>query len=245
MVCGIFFLVRAFSSSDKNYFIEEIKEENYKYFSVYTDGKYGVLDEKGEMIVKNKFTEVSIPNPTKPVFVCKNENGSNIILNEKSEEIFKEFNNVAAIDITGVITHLPYEKSVLKYEKDGKYGLVDFEGKVITKPIYEEISSVKYKEGEILAKKDGKFGVISSKGKELIAFEYEEIEADQYYDGDYAKSGYIVKTRETEGYRYGYINSKWKKVLDAEYTSISRIIDIKSDKDIYLIASKNRTIRNY
>lgn len=36
----------------------------------------------------------------------------------------------------------------------GKFGLINYEGKVITKPIYEEISSVKYKEGEILAKKD-------------------------------------------------------------------------------------------
>jgi len=40
--------------------------------------------------------------------------------------------------------------------KTGKYGLINYDGKVITKPIYEEISSIKYKEGEILAKKDRK-----------------------------------------------------------------------------------------
>lgn len=116
--------------------------------------------------------------------------------------------------------------------------MINFEGKVITKPIYEEISSVKYKEGEILAKKNGKCGVINNKGKKLIPFEYEEIEGDKYYKNGYKETGYIVKTRTEEGYRYGYINSSWKKILNPDYTGVSRILDIQG-KDIYLIASKN------
>lgn len=83
---------------------------------------------------------------------------------------------------------MPYEKSVLKYEKNGKYGLVDLEGNRITKPIYEEIASVKDKEGEILAKKKGKYGVLNNKGVELIPFQYDEIEADRHYDGRIHKS---------------------------------------------------------
>ena len=134
--------------------------------------------------------------------------------------------------------HLPYEKSVLKYEKEGKFGLIDFEGKEITKPIYEELSSVKYKEGEILAKKNGKCGVISHKGKELISFEYEDIEADRYYNGSYEKSGYIVKTEDDEGFKYGYIDYKWKKILKPEYSEITRIQEIEGD-DIYLVVAKN------
>jgi len=47
-----------------------------------------------------------------------------------------------------------------------------------------------------------------------------------------------VKIKTEDGYRYGYINSNWKKVLDTDYTGISRILDIEG-KDIYLIASKN------
>src|SRR5699024_10336203 len=139
----------------------------------------------------------------------------------------------------GTVTELPYEKSVLRYEEDGKYGLIDFYGKAITKAIYDEVSSVKYKEGEILAKKDGKYGVINNKGKALIDREDEEIEADKYYsDNRYSKSGYIVKVTTDDGYRYGYINSEWKQVLNTEYTSISRVLDIDSN-DIYLIVSRN------
>ena len=37
---------------------------------------------------------------------------------------------------------MPYEKKVLRYKQNGKYGLIDYEGKVITKPIYEEIEGL-------------------------------------------------------------------------------------------------------
>lgn len=237
LLVGIFFVVNSITSGNKKYTLEEISEEDYKYFSVYTDGKYGVINENGEMIIQNSYSSITIPNPTKAVFICKNENGKSEVLNDKSEKIFTEFNNVGEIETNGTNSSWPYEKSILKYEEGGKYGLIDFEGKIITKPIYEEISSVRYKEGEILAKKDGKYGVINNKGVELISFEYEEIEADRYYSDGYGKSGYIIKKRTSNGYRYGYINYKWKKLLNTEYTAISRVLDI-DDKDIYLVASK-------
>lgn len=235
---GIFFAVGAISSSDKKYELETIKEEDYKYFAVYTEEKYGVIDETGKMIIKNEYSDIIIPNPTKAVFICQKNDNTKQVLNEKGENILQEFKNVSAIETNGAHSSWPYEKSVLKYEEDGKFGLINYDGKVITKPIYEDISSVKYKEGEILAKKNSKYGVINNKGNQLIPFEYEEIEADKYYNNGYEETGYIVKSKQADGYRYGYINSKFKKVLNTEYTAISRILDIEG-KDIYLIASKN------
>lgn len=231
------FIVNAVNSGNKNYALEEIKEEDYKYFSVYTDGKYGVLNDNGEMIIKNKYKNIVIPNPTKAVFICLNEDGSYEALNDKAEKLFSDFNNVREIETNSTNSVWPYEKSLLMYEDGGKYGLINFDGKAVTKAIYEELSSVKYKEGEILAKKNGKYGVINNKGKVLIPFNYDEIEADKYYNDGYNKSGYIVKTKTENGYRQGYINYKWKKILNPEYISVSRILDINSD-DVYLIASK-------
>ena len=231
------FIVNAISLANKNYTLEEIKESDYKYFSVYTDGKYGVLDENGKMIIKNNYKNVIIPNPTKAVFICLNDDGGYETLNEKGEKIFTNFNNVREIEENGTNTSWPYEKSVLMYEEGGKYGIIDYEGKQITKAIYEEIASVKYKDGEILAKKDGKYGVINNKGNVLISFDYDEIEGDKYYEDGYEKSGYIVKNKTESGYRCGYINYKWKKLLNTDYISISRILDI-NDEDVYLIASK-------
>lgn len=190
------------------------------------------------MIIKNIYNDVIIPNPTKAVFICQKEDGKREVLNDKNEKIFTEYNAVEAIETNGVTTNLPYEKKVLRYEKDGKFGLINYEGKVITKPVYEELASVKYKEGEILAKKNGKYGVISSKGKELISCEYQEIEGDRYYNGSYEKSGYIVKLEDDEGYHYGYINYKYKKLLKPEYTAITRLSDVESE-EVFLAASKN------
>lgn len=244
LVIGAIFGIKALVSNKKEYILEKISEEDCKYFSVYTNEKYGVLNEKGEEIIETKYLNITIPNQTKAVFICEKEDGTIEIINEKKEELFSNQKNVQAIGINGITTNFPYEKSVLKYEEKGKFGLINYEGKVITKPIYDEISSLKYKEGEILAKKDGKYGVINSNGVELIPFEYEEIEGDKYYGESYEKSGYIVKKRTNDGYRYGYISNKWKKLLNVEYTDINRILDIDSD-DIYLIASKNRTIWTY
>lgn len=72
------------------------------------------------MIIKNDYAEVTVPNPTKPVFICKNNSGETEVLNDKGEKIFTEFKNVTAIETSGVNSPWPYEKSVLKYEKDRK-----------------------------------------------------------------------------------------------------------------------------
>lgn len=218
--------------------MEQIEEKDYKYFSVYSDGKYGVINENGELIIQNIYDTVTVPNPTKPVFICKKQDGTIDILNENNEKIFTKFEKTQAIETNGIETNAPYEKSLLKYEKDGKFGLINFEGKAITKPIYEEISSVKYKEGEILAKKDGKYGVINNKGKVLIPFEYDEIEGDRYQNNGYKETGYIVKAKTSNGHKFGYINSEWKKMLEPEYNEVTRILDIKSE-DVYIIAAKN------
>ena len=61
-----------------------------------------------------------------------------------------------------------YEKSVLKYSKNGKYGIIDLNGKKITNAVYEEIDTLQFKEGELLVKKDGKYGVINIKGATLV-----------------------------------------------------------------------------
>ena len=47
-----------------------------------------------------------------------------------------------------------------------------------------------------------------------------------------------MKTEENDGYKYGYINYKWKKMLDTEYTGINRLTDIEGE-DIYLAVAKN------
>lgn len=84
------------------------------------------MNDKGEMIIKNDYTEVTIPNPTKPVFICTKDSGETESLNEKGEKIFTEFKKVTGIETNGVNSPWPYEKSVLRYEKDRKIWIDKF-----------------------------------------------------------------------------------------------------------------------
>ena len=169
-----------------NYKIEEISE--YNYFVLVQDGKYGVIDKNGNIVIDAKYEAVQIPNPSKPVFVCIKEYNQEtkeydtVVYNEKNEELFSQYKNVQAIAIFTNINSTPYEKSVLTYKENGKYGLIDLKGKQITKAVYDEISSINYKEGTFLVKQNELEGIINMKGKVIIKCEYESVNSDNYYN---------------------------------------------------------------
>lgn len=222
----------------KSYEIEEIKD--YHYFILKQDNQYGVMDKKGNTIILPEYSEIKIPNPEKAVFICYQDEKIKV-LNERREEILAKYNKAQPIRLRNISSDLMYEKSVLKYEEDGKWGIISFEGKEITKPIYDEIDSLPYKEGELLVKQNGKYGMINIKGKELIKIEYDEVKVDEYYTDEnrYRYAGYIVLSKTQEGYRYGYLNYKGEEVLKTEYNEISRVTEIHDDTNSYLICAKN------
>lgn len=226
------------NSKNRKYELTEIS--TYNYYQLNKDGKYGIIDSYGNIVIEPIYDSVKIPNPEKAVFICE-QSEEKVVLNDKNEKIFNEYEEVSEIQINGIVTNVPYEKDVLKYKQNGKYGLINFNGKKITKPIYEEINGLENKESELLVKNNQKYGVINSKGAKLIKENYDDVQADGYYtdENKYGKSGYIVGNKTESGYRYGYINYKLKKVLEVEYNEITRIQGVTDTNDIYLIASKN------
>lgn len=219
----------------------------FKYYNYIDNGKMGVIDNKGQVIINAEYNAIRIPNPEKDLFIgiydYNSETGiyKTKVLNSKNEELFKEYEEVSSIEIKEIVSNVPFEKTVLRYKKDGKYGIMDFSGKQITKPIYDEIQSMPYKEGELIVKKDEKYGVININGKKIIDFEYDEINSDGYYskEKEYSLGGYIVGIKKEEGFRYGYISSKRRKILDPEYNKIYRMTQIEDDENIYLVAELN------
>lgn len=225
----------------------EIKDvQAYNYFKYIENGKTGVIDREGNIIINAEYQNIDIPNPEIDVFVCtsQSENQSeetgakNKILNSNNEELFSKYDNVEVIKLKNIANILCFEKSVLKYEKDGKYGLIDFSGKEITKNIYTSIENLQGTEGKLLVSDEGKYGVINIKGKVLVKPNYDKIETDGYYDEEkgYIKSGFIVSNKTDDGFRYGYINYKGSEILKTQYNEIIRIPDTE---EIYLIASEN------
>lgn len=236
LVAAIFIINN--QNQERDYNIEKL--ENYNYFVLVENDKYGVIDKNANIIIETKYNNIKIPNPSKGVFIATTSENKNIVLNEKNEEIFSKYELVDCIRLKNIASDLMYEKSVLAYLKDEKYGLIDYEGKELTGAIYNSISALEYKEGELLVEKDGKYGVINIKGTVLVPIEYDQIDVDNYYteEDNYKKAGYIVGQKTNEGYRYGYIDVKGKEILKVEYNEIERITDIQ-DNNIYLIASKN------
>ena len=224
--------------NSKNYELEQI--DKYDYFLLNIDEKYGVIDKNGNIIIKPEYEEIIIPNPTQDVFICTNSE-EKIVLNSNNEELFEEYEDVFEIKIKDLILELPYEKTVLKYTENGKYGIMDFNGKKITKAIYDSIQGFTYKEGELLVCVDGKYGVININGKTLINPEFDSIESDYYYteENEYKYSGYIVCKKTGQGYRFGYINSEWKLLLDTKYNELYRLVDIKDADNLYIICAEN------
>lgn len=231
---SIFFIYK----NAREYEIEKVS--TYNYFVLKKDNLSGAIDRSGNTIIDAEFDDVIIPNPEKALFICYEEDNTKV-LNERKEEILTNYQNVEPIRLQNISSDLMYEKSVLKYEQDGKLGLIDFEGKRITKPIYESIEGLPYKEGELLVKQDGKYGVINIKGNKLVDAKYDQITVDGYYtsENNYKFAGYIVSNTTDEGYRYGYINHDGKLLLEPEYNQLSRVIGITDDENAYILCAKN------
>lgn len=230
-------IVNKMQKESKKYEIAQITE--YKYFVLKENDKYGVINTNGEKIIETKYDDIKIPNPEKSVFICY-ENENTKILNEKGEEIYTQYQNIKPLRLKNILSDLMYEKTTLKYSKDGKYGIIDIDGKKITNAIYDDIETLQFKEGELLVKKDGKYGVINIKGTTLVKTQYDGIESDRYYneENEYKKAGYIVSKTTDEGYRYGYVNLNGKQTIENKYNDLYRITEINSE-DIYIICSEN------
>ena len=228
-----------------HYKVEEISE--YKYFTLEQNQKYGVIDRNGNIVIEAEYGAVQIPNPSKAIFVCVKEYNENtkeyetVVYNEKKEVLLSNYKNIQSISIYTNVNSTPYEKSVLTYKENGKYGLINLEGKQITKPVYDEISSINYKEGTFLVKQNELEGIINMKGKVIIKCEYESVTSDNYYseNGNKKQAGFIVSKKTEDGYRYGYANYRGTIILNPIYTQLERVTEIANEKGVYFIAFKN------
>lgn len=203
-----------------------------QYFVVQQDEKYGVINKDGTLLVQPNYIEVQIPNPEKAIFLCYSQAGEKAtVLNEKSETLYTNYELVDAIERERVTEKQSYETTRLAYSKDGKWGLLSLEGEVVTKPIYDSIKSIGTKEGIFEVEQDGFHGVINGKGTTIVKPKYESV---RYDDG--TRVGYIVSEKTEQGYRYGYLNEKGKKVLDTKYNNLERIMGGQNKKKYYFIA---------
>ena len=74
------------------------------YYTIYENGKWGVVDTKGNIVISPSYDEmIIIPDNTKPVFVCQekvdyqNNTFETKIVNKSNEEIFTSYDKVEVL----------------------------------------------------------------------------------------------------------------------------------------------------
>lgn len=201
----------------------EEKAVTIKYFAVYTNNKWGVINSKGDTVIEPTYDEtIVIPNNEKPVFICTYNVDYNKgtyqtkVLNEKNQEILTGYELIDAIENYDSNNTLWYEKEVLRVKKDGKYGLIDLKGTQIADCFYDSITALKGTSNSLVITQNGKKGIMDTAGGVVIESKYKDIKpiSDKY------ENGYIVQG---DNGKYGVISYNKSISLEPKYEGIKAI----------------------
>ena len=194
-----------------------------RYFPLYTDDKWGVIDSSGNIIINPEYDEyIVIPDNSKGLFICtidvdysKNTYKTKI-LNEKNEELFTNYDLVEPIENFDESNNLWYESSILKVSQNGKYGVIDTNGTQLVACEYDSITALKGVDNSLLTEVDGKFGILDNVGSVIIENEYKAIEpvSSRY------EEGYIVTDEDDNK---GVINFTKTVAVEPKYDDIKNV----------------------
>ncbi len=197
--------------------------ETPDYYAIYSENKWGILGTNGEIVINPMYQEMPIiVDNSKDIFLFtydldeQNNTYKTKVVNKNNEEILTQYDKVEALDNYDKSGNIWYEKEILKVQKDGKYGLIDLDGKEILAIEYDNITTLKGIENSIIIEKDGKKGLINNKGSKIADTEYSNILS---YGEDY-KNGYITVNQEN---KYGIISFTGDKILENQYENIENI----------------------
>ena len=207
-----------------------------EYFSIYKDEKWGVIDSYGKTIITPAYEEmIIVPDSSKDVFVCTYDVDYSAgtymtkVLDSENKEIYAGYENVQAISNSYENNQMWYEEDVLKITKNGKYGLIDLEGKEILNPEYDSIEVISGIKDILKVEKENKYGIVNLEGKQILDNNYLEISIL----GEDSKSGFIVKNDQN---LYGVINYSGEIALECKYENIDKI----AGKNLFVIREQGK-----
>ena len=207
------------------------------YFSVYTNNKWGVIDNNANIVIEPTYDEmIIIPDNKKDVFICTenvdytNNTYNTKVLNSKNKQILDQYGKVEPIENYDEYKNFWYEKNLLKFQKDEKYGLIDLNGKILLDAIYDDIYSLKGTKDVVITVQDKKLGLANSEGIIVIPNKYTQIKSL----GEDTNL-YIVQD---ENGKYGIYNKTENKYQDIKQIGNKEWFCVK-ENDKYKIISQN------
>lgn len=213
-----------------NYFSE------VAYYPMYQNGKWGVVNSKGEVVIEAEYGEmITVPDNKKAVFICTYEVNyadntyKTKAIDANNSQLYSSYNSVEVLSNYDSDNNIWNESNVLRVEKDGKYGLINLDGAELVSCTYDKIEPIKGVRNSLIVQKDGLNGLVNNQGNIIIECQYAEIRAltDDYNDG------YIVKNSES---KYGIISINKEQLLECNYTDIKHICG----KDMFIVKEKDK-----
>ena len=205
------------------------------YISIYENNKWGVIDNKGNKIIEPTYDEmIVIPDKNESVFICTYDvdyttgEYKTKVLNEKGKTILEDYNKIEALE-NSTDLDVWYEKEVLKFEENGKYGLVDYDGKVVLDAEYSDIYTMPGVENNVNIVKDNKIGVYNIATNDIVI---EPVYTHVVALTNNSSDGYIVKD---DTGMMGLIAADKKQILQCKYTEIKGFSGIKN----YVVTENN------
>ncbi len=179
----------------------------------FTESQIGVMNDKGETIVKGGKYTTSLPIDN-GLIIVESSKGYGFLDNNGQE--------LQPMDYEAVV----YKNGFLFVMKNNKWGMVDNTAKVILPIEYEKTEFEHIKTNgkkEVLAKvyKSGKCGIINKNGEFSIPCDYEGISRCSHIDG------YIVKKNGKEGIVDFSNKEIWPLEFDNIYSAGNDLIDVE------------------
>jgi len=202
---------------------QTVEVKVYSYYTAYESGKFGVINNDGEIVIEPSYDEIIlIPNNSKPIFICIYDVDDSTgtyktkAINEKNEEILVGYDKIEAIDNFDSKQNIWYEDNVLRVSKNGKYGIINFEGQEILPCEYEEITALKGIKSNFLVKKDNKIGLVNEVGQTIVKAEYNNVLALK----EGYKSEYIIQGADG---KIGLISTSGTILIEPQYEEVKYI----------------------
>lgn len=206
-------------------------------------GKYGIIDEYGELVLPLEYDFVEQPS----IY----SNYANIFLATKQNAVTVFDENLNVIPTKGIVSYWVWDGNVFVVNKENKVGLIDFDGKQTIPFLYDTL----YKEHSVpripgfIAKKDNFYGFISRKNEIIQPFNYKYIYAVKNGNVVYVDKNNKVGIFHKDGkilipFEYDAIYSSWisYRYLEKEFPNTENIFIVEKNGKIGTIDDENNEI---
>lgn len=236
VVIVMFFITLSKLLQESDTLTSKSREEANKYFAVYTEEKWGVINQKGDFIIKPNYDEmIIVPDKNKALFAYTYDVNYNDgtyktkIINEKNEAQFTEYEQVEFVTNHDSANVLWYENNVIKVKSNGKYGLINFEGRELLKCEYDKIEPLLGVKNTFLITKDNKVGVSDNFGNIIVEAKYKEVKR---IEADNKKEFIIID----ENDKCGVALPDKTIALECKYSSIKPL----TENNVYVVKEEEK-----